>query len=150
MRGRLDARLAHTHVIDGYLIPLPGADFDHFAGEIGSSKDRANLTLGYEIGSFDITWRTVYLGEASLDDQFLAGFDLPRDAIGIGSYVYNHMQVGCKPGKFEIFAGSNNVFDKAPPPIISGLPFNVTGTETDAGTYDAIGRTYYAGVRTKF
>jgi len=30
------------------------------------------------------------------------------------------------------------------------LPGNVTGTETDAGTYDAIGRRWYAGVHVRF
>jgi hypothetical protein len=42
------------------------------------------------------------------------------------------------------------VFDKDPPPIISGLPDDDTGTETDAGTYDPIGRRFYGGVRVKF
>lgn len=30
---------------------------------------------------------------------------------------------------------------------VGGLPDSVTGTETDAGTYDAIGRCYYLGLR---
>ena len=41
-------------------------------------------------------------------------------------------------------------FDTAPPPIISGLPENQTGTETDSGTYDAIGRRFYLGMRVSF
>ena len=35
---------------------------------------------------------------------------------------------------------ANNLLDEEPPPIISGLPGNVTGTEMDDGTCDAIGR----------
>ena len=44
----------------------------------------------------------------------------------------------------------NNILNTAPPPVISGLPGNTTGAETDAGTYDAIGRRYYAGARIRF
>ena len=56
-----------------------------------------------------------------------------------------------RPGEhYELYLGAQNLFDNAPPPIISGLPGDDTGTETNAGTYDPIGRTYYAGVRVKF
>jgi outer membrane receptor protein involved in Fe transport len=51
---------------------------------------------------------------------------------------------------YELYVGATNLFDNEPPPIISGLPGNNTGTETDAGTYDPIGATYYGGVRVKF
>lgn len=36
------------------------------------------------------------------------------------------------------------------PLILTALTGNVTGAGTDAGTYDAIGRRYYAGVRYNF
>ena len=49
-----------------------------------------------------------------------------------------------------MFVGVNNLFDEEPPLLITGLPSDVTGAETDAGTYDAIGRRWYAGVRMKF
>src|SRR6185295_8318085 len=44
--GRLAARLSYTHVLDHYQIPLPGADKDNLAGEVGDAKDRAYLNLG--------------------------------------------------------------------------------------------------------
>jgi outer membrane receptor protein involved in Fe transport len=61
------------------------------------------------------------------------------------------MQLRFSPGeKYEFYLGVDNLFDNEPPPIISGLPGNDTGTETDAGTYDPIGRRFYAGVSLKF
>jgi hypothetical protein len=39
----------------------------------------------------------------------------------------------------------DNAFDKKAPPIVTGLPKNTTGTETDASAYDPIGRRYYLG-----
>ena len=49
-----------------------------------------------------------------------------------------------------VFGGINNAFDEEPPRILSGVTGSDTGTETDAGTYDPIGRAYYFGVRAKF
>jgi outer membrane receptor protein involved in Fe transport len=169
LAGRFNGRLAYAHVIDGYVIPLPGADKDRFAGELGGAKDRFNLALGYDIGDFSFTWRTTYIGESALDDQFLRSFrntpgcvanaaechDKVTLGLGVGSWMYHDVQVSWSPGdKYEVYIGATNVFDKDPPPIITGLPTSIlgnnTGTETDTGVYDAIGAQYYGGVRVKF
>lgn len=149
--GDFSANLSYTHVLDHYIIPLAGGDKDFVGGEVGDSKDRAYLALGYNWNKFGFTVQTTYLSSADLDDQFLAAFDLPRGAAGVGSKTYVDLQLRFEPAEaYEVFLGANNVFDTDPPPIISGLPANVTGTETDAGTYDAIGRRWYAGVRMRF
>jgi outer membrane receptor protein involved in Fe transport len=149
--GRLNARLSYTHLLDHYLIPLPDEDKDYSAGEVGDSKDRAYLTLGYQLGKFGGTLQTTYISAADLDDGFLAAFDLPRGALGVGSAMYVDMQLTWQPtDSYQVYLGANNLFDEEPPLLISGLPSDVTGTETDAGTYDAIGRRWYAGVRMKF
>ena len=135
-------------------------------GEVGDSQDRAYLMLGYNIGKFGATMQTTYFSAADLDDQFLAAFDTPgtgTDPItnpaiplapgsyGIGSAAYVDFQFTFNPGdSYQVFLGANNAFDEEPPLVISGLPGDTTGTETDAGTYDAIGRRWYAGVRLKF
>ncbi len=147
----MSARLAYTHLLDYATIPLPGDEEDPFAGEVGDSEDRAYLTLGYAFGKFGATWQTTFISAADLDDQFLAGFDLEPGALGVGSVTTHDFQVTYSASDtIEVFLGANNVFDEEPPLIISGLPGNVTGTETDAGTYDAIGRRCYGGVRMKF
>jgi iron complex outermembrane recepter protein len=149
--GVLSAQLTYAHVLEGYIVPLPGAAKDPFAGEIGGSDDRAYLSLGYAWNDFMVTWRTTYIGSASLDDQFLTSFGFAPGSVGVGSELYNDMQVRWTPGdRYELYFGVNNIFDEEPPPIISGLPGNITGTETDAGTYDAIGRRFYGGFRVKF
>jgi len=149
--GNFGARLSYTHVLEHYQIPLDGGDRDFLAGEVGDSEDRAYLSLQYSLGKFGATLQTTYLSAADLDDQFLAAFDLPRGAAGVGSTTYVDAQVTFAPSdEYEVFVGANNLFDEDPPPIISGLPGDVTGTETDSGTYDAIGRRWYAGVRVRF
>jgi outer membrane receptor protein involved in Fe transport len=95
--------------------------------------------------------QTTYISSADLDDGFLAAFDLERGALGVGSAMYVDMQLTWQPTEsYQVYLGANNLFDEEPPLLISGIPSDVTGTETDAGTYDAIGRRFYAGVRIKF
>jgi iron complex outermembrane receptor protein len=148
--GRLNTRLAYTYVKEGYIIPLPGSDKDHFGGEVGGSKHKFSLTLGYNFGPFGIVSQTSYIGKAYLDDTFLKSYDLEPRSVSIGSKVYNDFQVTYNFRKAQFYIGIDNAFDTKAPPLISGLPSNTTGAETDASTYDAIGRRYYAGVRMSF
>jgi outer membrane receptor protein involved in Fe transport len=169
LAGRFNARLNYVHTINGYEIPVPGAAQDRFAGELGGAKDRFNLGLAYAIGDFSINWTTTYIGESALDDQFLKSFantpgckanaEQCRDKVtldlGIGSWMYHDVQLAWSPGdRYEVYVGATNVFDKDPPPIVTGLPTSIlgnnTGTETDSGVYDAIGQRIYGGVRVKF
>lgn len=155
--GDFRARLTYTHLLDGYLVPLPGADEDPFAGEVGASEDRAYLTLGYNVGDVGITWGVNYIGKAYLDDQFLVQVvdenDEPwaPESVSIDEVFYHDVQVTWSPGDIvELYIGATNLFDEGAPRIVSGLPGNDTGTETDAGTYDPIGQRFYAGIRAKF
>ena len=161
--GDFRARLSYTHLLDGYVIPLPGAAEDPFAGEVGASEDRAFLQLGYNWGDVGITWGVNYIGKAYLDDQFLINTVLEfnedgdpiaywePESVSIDEVIYHDVQVTWSPGDIvELYIGATNLFDEDPPPIISGLPGNDTGTETEAGTYDAVGQRFYAGIRAKF
>ncbi|NMR24657.1 TonB-dependent receptor [Pseudoalteromonas sp. NEC-BIFX-2020_015] len=150
--GSFRTRLAYTYLIDGYSIPLPGADKDTFAGEVGASEHKANWNLGYKINDFDFNWSMTYTGAADFDDQFLNGFDnIPAGSVGVGSVTYHDIQASYHINdSLELYMGANNLFDKEPPRIISGVSGSSTGTETSAGTYDPIGQTYYIGFRSKF
>lgn len=151
--ARVNLGITYTRLLKGYVIPTPGGDKDLFAGEVGASKDRFLATAGVSVGKLEIQYRGSYIGKAYLDDQFLSGFDLPAyDPLGkVKAKFYSDLQVKVKFLKqFEAYVGGNNIFNVSPPPLISGLPGNVTGAETDSGTYDAIGRRVYAGVRVRF
>jgi iron complex outermembrane receptor protein len=151
LNGRLNASLTYTRVLEGYLVPIAGFRKDQLAGEVGNSKDRANLSLGYAIEDFALSWRVNYIGRADLDDQFLLAYGLEPNSVGIGSVTYHDVQVAWSPGEaLEFYVGATNLFDETPPPILFGVPNSTLGTETDAGTYDAIGQRFYGGVRVKF
>lgn len=157
LTGDFGAHFSITHLMNAYTTPLPGSPQNSFAGEVGSPYDSALLTLSYTIGGFNVYWSATYLGESKLDDQYVTtlhwgnGAQVQPGQIGVGAVVYHDVQFKYTFNKmYDVYLGGHNVFDKGPPPIISGLPGDVTGTETDAGTYDAIGRQWYAGVRVKF
>jgi iron complex outermembrane receptor protein len=148
--GRLSTKLAYTYVKKGYIVPLPGADADPFAGEIGAPKNKALLDLGYKWNQFGVSATVTYIGRSSLDDQFLASYDLAPNSVKTGSRTYTDLQASYQLMKStELYFGLNNAFNTKPAPIISGLPGDSTGTETAAGTYDPIGRRWYAGLRVK-
>jgi outer membrane receptor protein involved in Fe transport len=148
--GRLSTRFAYTYTKTGYDVPLPGADRDPFVGEIGAAKNKANLNVGYRWKDLNVSATFDYIGRSSLDDQFLAGFDLPPNSLQVGSRTYTNLQLSYQlMKKTELYFGLDNAFDTKAPPIISGLPGDVTGTETAGGTYDPIGRRWYAGLRVK-
>ena len=148
--GRLAGRLSYTYVKEGYLIPLPGSDKDLSAGEVGASKQKATLGLTYNFGPFGIASTTTFIGKASLDDTFLKDYGYEPGSYGIGAKVYNDFQFTYAYGKAQLYLGIDNAFNTKAPRLITGLPGNTTGAETDAGTYDAIGRRFYVGVRMAF
>ena len=148
--GRLNARLAWTHLLDGYDIPLPGAESDPWDGEIGAAKNKGSLMLGYKWGKFNLTSNTTYIGKSALDNVFLADFDMAPGSVTVKEKIYNDFQMTYNLRKeVDLYVGVDNAFNTSAPPIISGLPGNTTGAETDAGTYDPIGRRYYVGLRVK-
>jgi outer membrane receptor protein involved in Fe transport len=51
--------------------------------------------------------------------------------------------------EFELFGGINNIWDVAAPPVLSYVPGNTTGSNTDENAYDAIGRRFFLGGRVK-
>ncbi len=145
--GRLNAQLAYTHLTNGYLVPLPGAEKDYFAGEIGAPRNRAYLTLNYKTGPWGITSHTTFLGQSALDDQFLASYGADANSVKVKSKIYNDFQFSYQAGRFQYYLGVDNAFNTRPAPVLSNLPGNDTGTETHAGLYDPIGRRYYIGIR---
>jgi len=149
--GALNARVSYTHLFDGYIIPLPGADRDNFAGEIGAARDRFTATLAYASEKFDMNFTGTYIGKSYEDDQLLKQLELPNNAISVPAIFYLDTQMTFKATKqYEFYMGINNLFDTKAPNILSGSDFNTTGTNTDASVYDVFGRRFYFGARLRF
>ena len=155
--GQFNAKLAYTHLLSGFLVPLPGADRDYFAGEIGAAKDRFTATTGWDGKVFGINLTGTYVGASYIDDQLAKSFTdaqdnpIPRHdkvfRVHPEFYLDGQMRFTVAP-KFEFYLGANNLLDNKPP-YLADIGASA-GQDTDAGTYDALGRRYYAGVRVKF
>lgn len=132
--GQFRSRVAYTYLLDGWTVPLPGADKDEWAGEVGASEHKASINLGYNLNDFDFSWRMTFIGSADLDDQFLAGRGFDAGAVGVDSVLYHDIQASYYLAEnVELFGGINNAFDEEPPLIPTGVSGSSTGTETDAG-----------------
>jgi len=58
--------------------------------------------------------------------------------------------IGGNEERYSFYAGVDNIFDAEPPFLGQGTPGDVTGTNTAADVYDAIGRSVYVGARARF
>jgi outer membrane receptor protein involved in Fe transport len=159
--GRLSWRLSYTRLLEGYSVPAPGSQRDPFAGEVGFTRDKAALTLGYASGAFGMSAAVTHIGRSALDDKFLAGFaahpgdpgdDTPPapGSVTVPARTYADLQFTYTLGRARFTLGIDNAFDTKPPLIPGGLPSNITGTNTAADIYDAIGRRYHLGLRLAF
>lgn len=160
--GDLNTSLSYTYQIKAYTQSTPDAALNYSQDEPGSSRNRWVLNVGYEKNGFGMKTTATYIGRSYLDDQaFSDTFDTvdPTKIIRTASQdrhqygevkakVYLDTQFTYKATKSaQFYFGINNLMGTKPPAIVSGLPGNTTGAETNAGTYDAIGRRYYLGMR---
>jgi outer membrane receptor protein involved in Fe transport len=151
--GRLSTQLAYTRLRELWNKATPDADRNDDVGEVTSTqinapRNKAVFNAAYKWGSLGATWTATYNGPVALDDQFLKSLEIAPGSVGVGSRTYNDFQFTYDLKKtVQFYLGINNAFDAKAPAIITGLPGSTTGTETDASTYDAIGRRYYLGVR---
>jgi iron complex outermembrane recepter protein len=143
--GKFTGQLAYAHLLEGFTIPLPGADTDFFVGEVDTPQDKVNLILGYKWDNFDVTLAVNYQSAVDLDDQVVA-----PGTVTIPSATYVDMQASYAINQtYEVYIGIDNMLDEDPPLIPSGIPGNNTGVETGS-TYDPIGQRWYVGGRINF
>lgn len=116
---------------------------------------RGQTFVNWNLGSWDASWRTRYVGafqNGSLDptqDTHPAGTGLDGIVFKYGSTIYNDVQVGynIEPINTRIDLGVNNLFDKQPPFLYAN---NTLNANTDPSDFDLMGRYYWARVTVKF
>jgi outer membrane receptor protein involved in Fe transport len=142
--GQASVRMNYTHLLD--FTEVKFGSVDDLLGETGYAEDKAQLAFVYAPGQWNVEWETSYMSD-SVPDRSDPLFDF-----GVGDYMIHDFQVsyGFGEGNTRVYAGMNNVFDEDAPIILSGVPGNTTGTDTDASVYNPIGRTWYAGLRVSF
>lgn len=147
--GAFNASVAWTRMLSSYDQPLPVAPRDYVDGEVGSPRDRVMINLGYKLGNWGANVMTTYIAASAIDDQLLKSLGAERNQYKVPSKTYVDAQVQYQWGKAQLYLGIDNLLNTKAP-LMSGIKGSDTGTETNAATYDPIGRRYYAGVRYKF
>jgi len=158
--GDLNMSIAYTHLLKGWEIPLPGAPKQLLAGTVGYARDKFETSLNWQIGKLTFEYTGQYIGESFLSESFVLSLvnnngtpvTNPHDPrVAIAPRYYQNLQIKYDINKkFQLYFGIDDLFNLAPPPIYTGLPTDSTGTETNAGVYDAIGRRFYGGARVRF
>jgi len=138
---------------------IPGAQVYHVAGHYYNGtgsypRVRGQVTLNWQDGPWNASWRTQYIGSET------AGSWNPAEnqngesgamlyAFRIPTVVYNYAQVSydVQPINTTLSFGVDNVFDKQPPIFTQSIVLNA---DTDVNTYDTIGRFYWARATVKF
>ncbi|MVO78518.1 TonB-dependent receptor [Sphingomonas sp. MAH-20] len=148
--GNFGLRASYTHLFKGYSVPLPGSDRDYFAGEIGAAKDRFTTTVSFDqehgIGG---TLTGTFIGASYLDDQLTGAKPGANKLYRVGAEFYLDGQIRFNVGeRYQLYVGVNNLLDNKAP-FLADIGASA-GQDTDAGTYDALGRRYYAGARLRF
>lgn len=144
--GTLGLRGSYTHLISGYVQPVPDSDRDYFAGEIGAPRDKFTINGSYDMDGVGLTMTGTWLSQSSIDDQLTGARPGSVRAYRVRPQFYLDSQLRFRTNdKFEFFIGGDNLLDNKPP-YIADIGSSA-GQDTDAGTYDPLGRRYYAGVR---
>ncbi len=137
-----------VNYLDSYKVQnQPGSPFQEFAGTIGGSnptlprwRSTTSFTLGNSTISGLLRWRHIGgMGDVSHVTN-------PKSTIaGVPAYDYFDLSFRVEATKRVGFRfGINNLFDRDPP-VVSG----VLG-QTDNGTYDVLGRTFYLSATARF
>jgi iron complex outermembrane recepter protein len=104
--------------------------------------------VGWDTEDVGVNFTGTYIGVSYLDDQ-LTGARAGNPAYRVSPQFYLDTQIRFKVApRFEFYVGADNLLDNKPP-YLADIGASA-GQDTDAGTYDVLGRRYYAGARVKF
>lgn len=150
--GRANLSAAWTHLLANGVTPLAGDPYDNTKGELGNPEDSANVSLSWDSDSWGFTVGAEYIGAQYLDYEnfqtryVLADGSLPdKKYFRIDSVIYTDAQIRFKvQDEMQFYIGVKNMFDVDRPPLYTGVTGNANGT------YDPIGRRFYAGARLRF
>lgn len=118
------------------------AGFGGVGGGISHPEWKVNTSLTYDNDDFSATfaWRHI---SRQIHSDLLANAASTTPAVPAYNYLNLNAQFKIAE-RFTLGVGVSNLTDKLPP-FISAAPLT-----TDAATYDVIGRTFFASLKTKF
>jgi len=149
--GRVSLQSGVTLLTQHEIQAFTDEDFVDFAGVVSGTvaypETKAFTVLTVQSGplQFNVMWQRI----SDMDDISAAG-GVTTSIAGADSYDYVDLTgLWTINEQFEVYAGVNNAFDEEPPQI-GGEAVGSVFSGTNVGVYDAIGRAFYFGVRSRF
>jgi outer membrane receptor protein involved in Fe transport len=164
--SKLDFNLVGTYTKDFSIAPIASGPSYDCVGLFGATCNAPlpewrhvfSTTWGMPWWGLDLTARWRYIGSTSVDrsssnPQLTSAYY--TSAAHIPAYNYLDLSLLVPAGSnFEFRVGVNNIADKNPPlmptGVLSNCPNTTCNDNTWVGTYDTIGRYIYGSVSAKF
>jgi outer membrane receptor protein involved in Fe transport len=141
--GQASVRFNYTRLLD--FTENKFGESDDLVGETAYAEDKFQTAFMYSPGPWNVQWEWTYISDSVPDKSS------PLFNFSVGSYSLHDLQASYAfRDQARVYFGINNVMDEDAPIILSGVPGNTTGTDTDADVYDPIGRTWFAGLQWTF
>ncbi len=141
-----------VNILDKYEIQaFSDEQFVDFSGVVSTVVAYPELKMfnSIDVVTGPVTISALWRHTSKMDDISAAGGN-PTVIEGSDSYDYYDLTARVAIGdRFEVYGGINNVSDEEPPQI-GGEATGGTFSGTNQGVYDAIGRSYFIGVRGNF
>jgi outer membrane receptor protein involved in Fe transport len=168
--AKISTNLIYVHNIKNSNFQDPQfPDFENrVLGELGTPKDEFRWDTDLTLGSVTLGYQMRYIGPQYVGayEDFNELQDRPAenaDFADITEYpetFYHNLRLQWDlpgsdggPSKFRLYAGVDNVLNTFPPLGLTGTGLGGAGGDRGTGTaaiYEAMGRTFYAGVRARF
>ncbi|MEH3159761.1 MAG: TonB-dependent receptor [Sphingomonas taxi] len=159
--GKVNADFIGTYLLDQVTQPLPGGDNYDCRGLFGYACGQPNPVWRHTLRvtwspddkvSLSANWRFIDATRLSTtsSNSFLTGAADPIDE-RLPSYSYFDLTAAVSVTEnLSLRIGANNLLDKNPPALASGV-LNLFGNgNTYPGVYDTLGRRLFAGATVKF
>ena len=119
----------------------------YFNNTVEDPMHKVQLAIIYTNGPVSLQWETDFQS-STVDsrDPNSSFYGLPQRA-----YFLSNLSAAYDLTKnLQLYGGINNIMDTPAPNVLSGVPGNTTGSNTDESAYDAIGRRFFIGARVKY
>lgn len=162
--GRIDLDLGGTYLIQQVTEPLPGLGTYDCKGLYGSTCGEPQPVWKHNLratwvpnflpsATVSLAWRyrgfVKYSGNDS--NTFLANGAANTIDAKIPAYNYFDLAGTWRfKGRYNLRAGINNIFDKAPPALAGDVLSGYSNGNTYPGIYDPLGRTMFIGLTADF
>lgn len=151
LSGEIALNANWSHLFEHTFRSQVTSNVDDRTGQVGDFRNRYAFGLTYSTDDLEFNWNTRILGRALADTTISSSSPL-ANANRIPSIAYHDVRFAYQiaKGRYRLFAGVQNLFDKQPPIITTPARTSPDGSPTVGGIYDQRGRFFYTGITANF